>query len=315
MISQVAVGNTRGSASPLGHALVLVGDMWAVRILRAVYNGCRRFQELREMLTISDPVLARRLRTLIADGLIEAREYQSKPPRQEYDLTGAGGGLWQVLVAMWDWDVRHAGTAHPDTRTELQHLTCGHQIRPVFTCGRCGAGGLTVRDVVGSVEERLLADVTDRRSRRSPAMSVPIDSAGVLGDRWSTMILSAAFLGSRRYSDFRTRLDISPVTLTQRLGLFVDAGIFCRESVVTGGKRQEYRMTPKGADFFVVTTMINAWAQRWLAAGGSSGLALVHRACGHELAPHFTCDMCHRRLTRGEVRFEPPEPPPPITVP
>lgn len=302
-MTDVMVGDRRGSASPLGHALIVIGDMWAVRILRAVHTGQTRFQELQRGLEISDPVLSRRLRSMVADGLLTTREYQAHPPRNEYLLTEPGKDLWQVLLAMWLWDSRHAGLHHEHARVRVRHRTCGHEVTPIFTCRRCGALGLTIRDVRGAVDDRLLEDVGTRRSRRSTTVRVPIDSAGVLGDRWSTLILSDAFLGSRRFTDFQQTLNISPVTLAQRLVLFTDAGILDHAAAEDGWKRRVYGLTPKGADFFVVTTMINAWAQRWLSDDDHSGLSLVHWACGHELLPGFTCNMCHQLVLAGQLHL------------
>ena len=107
----------------------------------------------------------------------------------------------------------------------------------MFGGGHCGAIGLTARDVAGTADDRLLMDVASRRSRRSPAISRPIDAAGVLGDRWSTMILSDAFMGARRFGDFQARLGISPVTLTDRLNLFVETQMMSREQVSAGARR------------------------------------------------------------------------------
>lgn len=297
------VADSGGTASPLGRALVLMGDMWSVRIVRAIFTGTRRFQDLREALDISDPVLSRRLRSLVDDGICHTRAYQTKPPRREYLLTDTGLDLWRVTVAMWVWDRTWAGPHHRDAGTRLQHAACGTVTSPVFGCGRCGAIGLTARDVRGSVDDRLLMDVVSRRSRRSPAMTSPIDAAGVLGDRWSTMILSDALMGSRRFGDFQSRLQVSPVTLTDRLNLFVQTQMLSRESVSTGARRQEYRLTPKGLDFFSVTAMINDWASRWMSDDGQSGLSLVHMACGAELRPRFTCNTCNRQLERRQVQF------------
>lgn len=300
----VEVIDARGSASPLGHALILMGDMWTVRIVRSIFLGTRRFQDLRDSLEISDPVLSRRLRNLIRDGLIETKTYQSRPPRNEYLLTEAGMDLWRVMIAMWAWDRTWAGPNHRDTGIRLKHLVCGNTTRPVFGCGYCGAIGLSARDVSGSIDDHLLVDLTDRRSRRSPAMSSPIDVSGVLGDRWSTMILSSALMGLRRFRDFQARLNVSPVTLTDRLTLFVSTGMMTRQSVSEGGRRQEYRLTPKSIDFFSVTAMINDWACEWLSDDHRSGLSLLHVTCQHELVPQFTCNTCNQALRRQDVAFE-----------
>ena len=306
MTEIVSDQKAEGTASPLGQALVLLGDMWTVRLVRGIFAGQRRFQDLRDSLSISDPVLSRRLRGLVDDGILRTRAYQSNPPRHEYLLTDAGIDLWRVMIALWAWDRTWAGANHENAGLRLRHFVCGHATRPVFGCGHCGAIGLTARDVKGSVDDRLLLDVVSRRSRRSPAMGNPIDASGVLGDRWSTMILSDALMGSRRFSEFQSHLQISPVTLTDRLELFVATGMLSRESVTAGGKRQEYRLTPKGIDFFSVTATINSWAGRWLADDGQSGLSLLHRACGAELEPRYTCNTCNGALARRDIAFEGP---------
>ncbi len=291
------------SASPLGQALLLLGDMWTLRIVRLVFTGRRRFQDLRAALAISDPVLSRRLTGLIDDGILTTRLYEHRPPRKEYMLTEEGIDLWPTLVALWSWDRRWAGRRHRDARTVLRHLSCDNLIRPIFGCAVCGAIGVGVHDVRGTVDDRLLRDTQERRSRRSPAMAAPIDAPGVLGDRWSTFLLSDAFVGNRRFNDFQRSLRISPVTLAQRLQLFVDEGMMSRESTPSG-KRLDYRLTPKGLDFWDVTTTINRWAQVWLAPDGHSGLSLTHIACGNELVPRYTCNACNGVLARDEIRFE-----------
>lgn len=293
------------ATSPLGRALNLLGDMWTLRIVMLLSVGRRRFQDLREGLSISDPVLSRRLNSLVDNGILCTREYQQNPPRHEYLLTTSGLDLWQVLVALWVWDRRWAGHRHRDARTRMRHLTCGNVIRPVFACGACGAIGVSIYDVTGEVDDNLLHDTAYRRSRRSPAMTMPIDASEVLGDRWSIFLLSDAFTGTRRFNDFQTRLNISPVTLTQRLNIFVEAGLMTRDTV-NGGKRQEYRLTPKAFDFFDITTTINGWARRWLSDDDHSGLSITHVACGNELEPRFTCNACNTLLERGTIRFEGP---------
>jgi DNA-binding HxlR family transcriptional regulator len=291
-------------SSPIGHALVLIGDMWTVRIVRAIFRGSRRFQDLRDRLNISDPVLARRLRSLIDDGVLEQRSYSTNPPRSEYFLTEAGVALWQVMIAMWAWDRTWTGPDHELAGSELRHLTCGRSTRPVFGDRACGAIGLTARDVTASVDERVLLEATDRRSRRSPVPRSPIDSAGVLGDRWSTLILADALMGSHRFSDFQTKLGVSPVTLTRRLALFVEVGLFSHDIARDGGRRRVYTLTPKAIDFYSVFAAINRWAENWQSEDGESGLRFVHRACGQRLDPCFTCNACNQVLERNEVRFE-----------
>lgn len=291
-------------AAPLGRALLLVGDFWTVQILQAVFVGRRRFQDIRDDLDISDPVLSRRLGALVADGVLRTSPYQERPVRHEYLLTDSGKDLWRVMVALWGWDRTWRGTPHRLAGVSLRHLSCGTTVTPVLGCEHCGTIGVTARDVTGTAEDRLLADLTQRRGRRSTVASEVLNSTSILGDRWSILVLSDALMGSRHFTEFRDRLDISPVTLNARLTSFVARGVMARVSMEAGAKRQVYKLTPMGLDFFSVTSMINNWAQTWLSEDGKSGLTLQHIACGHEFRPRFTCNLCHRPLGRDEVQFE-----------
>jgi DNA-binding HxlR family transcriptional regulator/peroxiredoxin len=87
-------------------AAAVVGEWWTLLILRDVAGGINRFDELQAELAISRKVLSERLATLAADGILEKRLYQARPPRFEYHLTPAGRGLIPVLIAMQDWGSR-----------------------------------------------------------------------------------------------------------------------------------------------------------------------------------------------------------------
>lgn len=291
-------------AAPLGRALLIVGDFWTVQILQSIFLGRRRFQDIRDGLDISDPVLSRRLRALVADEVLETSPYQDRPVRHEYLLTDSGKDLWRVMIALWSWDRTWLRAPHPFVGVDLRHLTCDNTVTPVLGCEHCGAIGVTARDVTGIAEEGLLADLTTRRGRRSAVASEVLSSTSILGDRWSILVLSDALMGSRHFTEFRERLDISPVTLNARLTSFVERGVMARESMEEGAKRQIYRLTPMGLDFFTVSSMINSWAQTWLAKDGLSGLALRHIACGQAFHPQLTCNSCNEVLRREDVRFE-----------
>ncbi|KRL97587.1 hypothetical protein FD28_GL001673 [Levilactobacillus hammesii DSM 16381] len=53
--------------------------------------------------TISARMLARQLRELVADGLLEKKIYAQVPPKTEYRLTPFGQSLWPVISAMEQW--------------------------------------------------------------------------------------------------------------------------------------------------------------------------------------------------------------------
>ena len=69
-------------------------------MIRDVYIGINRFDDLQRDLGISRKVLAERLRHLVDAGVLERRPYSERPPRHEYVLTEMGSEFMDVLMAM-----------------------------------------------------------------------------------------------------------------------------------------------------------------------------------------------------------------------
>lgn len=119
--------------------LSVVGDRWALLILRESFRGARRFDEFLAALDISPTTLSRRLRELSEDGIFDRVPYQARPVRHEYVLTEKGLDLHTVFLAALAWSEKH----HPDARgfqTQLDHTHCGHELEPVSEtrCAHCG---------------------------------------------------------------------------------------------------------------------------------------------------------------------------------
>ena len=87
--------------------LEIVGDPWTILILRDAFRGVRRFEQWQERLGVARNVLAARLKTLVAHGVMETRLYSERPPRNEYVLTDKGQDLRPVLLTLADWGNRH----------------------------------------------------------------------------------------------------------------------------------------------------------------------------------------------------------------
>jgi DNA-binding HxlR family transcriptional regulator len=65
---------------PIDRSLERVGEWWSIMILRDASLGLTRFGQFQESLGIAPNILTRRLKVLVADGLLERRRY-SQPPR------------------------------------------------------------------------------------------------------------------------------------------------------------------------------------------------------------------------------------------
>jgi len=88
---------------PLSATLGLVGEWWTLLILHDAFDGYTRFDQFQENLGISSSLLTSRLKQLVANGLLERRQYQTNPPRYEYVLTDLGRSLRSVIVVLAGW--------------------------------------------------------------------------------------------------------------------------------------------------------------------------------------------------------------------
>ena len=95
-----------GMRCSIAGALELIGDRWALLVIRDLSLGLRRYDDLRASTGIPAATLAARLKHLAATGIVERVRYQERPPRDEYRLTAKGRDLWKVSVALREWGDR-----------------------------------------------------------------------------------------------------------------------------------------------------------------------------------------------------------------
>jgi DNA-binding HxlR family transcriptional regulator len=119
----------------VARTLGVVGEKWSLLVLRDAYNGLRRYDELRRHLGVSDAVLSARLRTLVAAGILDRRDYREpgRRARQEYLVTDAGWELQPVIVGLLQWGDRHLPTT-AGPLVEVRHRGCGAAVEAVVRC-------------------------------------------------------------------------------------------------------------------------------------------------------------------------------------
>ncbi|WP_425833302.1 winged helix-turn-helix transcriptional regulator [Streptomyces fractus] len=128
----------------LARALEIVGERWTLLVVRDALYGVRRYNDFLVHLGIPRAVLAARLQTLTAAGVLEKRQYQESPPRHEYVVTELGRGLWPAVRALGAW-ARGIPGALP--MREFQHAVCGTPLGAVGECVKCGGGPVEPEDV------------------------------------------------------------------------------------------------------------------------------------------------------------------------
>jgi DNA-binding HxlR family transcriptional regulator len=124
-----------GANCTIGAAVGIIGEKWTFLVLREVFNGVRRFDEMQRRTQAPRQVLSDRLARLVGQGLLRKVPYQEQGQRSryEYRLTEAGLDLYPVLVALMQWGDRYAaGPAGPQAL--LTHRDCGEPVRLELTC-------------------------------------------------------------------------------------------------------------------------------------------------------------------------------------
>ena len=117
-------------------ALEVVGERWSLLIVRDVFLGLRRFDQIQANLGIARNVLQTRLERLVEAGIVRKRPYQERPLRHEYRLTEKGADLWPVLVSLLKWGDKYA--IEGERPMILQHRDCGGELDDRRRCVVCG---------------------------------------------------------------------------------------------------------------------------------------------------------------------------------
>jgi DNA-binding HxlR family transcriptional regulator len=121
----------------LARGLELIGDWWSPLIIRDLFLGVVRFDELVEDLGISRNLLTRRLKALVANGIVERMAYSRHPVRYDYRLTEAGRDLIPAILALTAWGDRWA-RPRQGVPILFVHKDCCHPFQPQVSCSACG---------------------------------------------------------------------------------------------------------------------------------------------------------------------------------
>jgi DNA-binding HxlR family transcriptional regulator len=127
-----------GMSCSIARSLETIGEWWTPLIVREVFFGRRRFDEIQGDLGISRNILTDRLTTLVDDGVLERRNIAQTGTRWEYHLTEKGRDLFPVLIALMQWGDRWAADDDKGPPVLFQHRSCGHDIGAAYVCTHCG---------------------------------------------------------------------------------------------------------------------------------------------------------------------------------
>ena len=119
----------------VGRTMAILGERWTFVVLREVFNGVRRFDDIRRHSGIPRQVLSNRLALLVEQGVLRREPYQDpgERARHEYRLTDKGFDLYPVLVAIADWGDRYLADLDGPP-VEIVHRDCGSHVHAVLEC-------------------------------------------------------------------------------------------------------------------------------------------------------------------------------------
>lgn len=115
----------------------IIGDRWASLVIRSLFTGLRKFDEILSDTGMATNILSERLSWLVSKGMIRAHEYSAVPKRYEYRLTRKGVDYYPVLLMLMRWgDQYYVSPEGPPLL--LKHKSGRHTLDPVVTCSCCG---------------------------------------------------------------------------------------------------------------------------------------------------------------------------------
>lgn len=158
---------------PIARASAQLGDGWTFVILREVMFRNTRFNGLLRQTGMAPRLLSARLKTLVADGVLEKRPDPDDRRSADYRLTAKGEALWPLLMHLKDWGEAHCGP-WPDGAPAVENIHRGHDhpLRLKTVCAECGEpvahGDALTRFSERYRQEREAADAAARTPGAAP---------------------------------------------------------------------------------------------------------------------------------------------------
>ena len=120
----------------IARAVDVIGQRWTPLIVRDLFAGMTKFEDIRRDLGIASNILAARLDELERNGVVDRRQYQSAPARHEYVLTDKGRDLYPVIATLLAFGDKWLSLDGPPAL--ITHTDCGHVTTAKTVCAECG---------------------------------------------------------------------------------------------------------------------------------------------------------------------------------
>jgi DNA-binding HxlR family transcriptional regulator len=126
-------------------------------------------------------------------------------------------------------------------------------------------------------------------------------SLDAIGDWWSLLIVRDALDGLRRFGEFQKSLGVAKGILATRLRHLVDLGILDTAPASDGSAYQEYVVTKKGRDLFLVIVSLRQWGEEYCFESGEAHSSLLDNQSGQPVGRLALRSKTGRILTSLET--------------
>lgn len=286
-------GVWRVKGSPMLGVIDLLGDSYALRILRHIATGERRFDALVEAIDLPRSTLSSRLKHLTSNQILTS----------SYELTERGRDTIGAVLMLDQWNAAHQVGRPVHLRAVHR---CDAPLELLLSCATCAepARGPTVKvlDLPG-METQRPTTLPPYRRRRHDEVEV-LSAHDCFGDRWVALVLGALFLGLRRFSEIADALEIAANVLSARLAILQRNHIIELLQPDSSG-RGHYALTHKGRELYPLAMALQSWGERWLTPHWQlhAGYGLLHRPCSSWLRSTLVCTSCRQLFSLDDVRW------------
>jgi DNA-binding HxlR family transcriptional regulator len=152
----LATRRTYGDGCAIAHGLDLVGERWALLVVRELLLGPKRFTDLKKGLPNASPnVISERLRELERAGIVKREKLPPPASVRVYELTDWGRELDETVISLGRWAARSPSPS--DAPVGLDSIVLA--LRTLFDPG--AAKGLRASYELRLGENRFRIDVSD----------------------------------------------------------------------------------------------------------------------------------------------------------
>jgi len=283
-------------------ALDVIGDKPTLLIIESYWLGTRRFSGFQKQTGLLKTVVSDRLKKLIDAGCLEKVLYSEKPKRYEYRATRKLNDFYPVALSMLSWEQKW-GSVTGKIQVSLVHKSCGKVTRPESVCEDCRVE-VDPRDVawkegpgVGLMPVNYHRRRRETRSQQESETPLFEEIIGIIGDRWSALIVRSIFSNLNSYQDICDDTGIATNILAERLQALTRKGIIKKQSSI-------YKLTSKGRAIYPILLALMEWGDKWYATEEGPPLYLTHKPCNNSLKSRMACSECGETITMNDIEFE-----------